>query len=113
MTTKPGNPHAKSGAIFSTFTHGLCAYNVWRLNDDVTAIEFSYRRRRESPKLHTADRGGIWWNQTWYNEIQLCALICGFRILIKYSTRNIVDWDMEFWGFAWTEIDNGRFNPYS
>ena len=54
-----GKSHGKSGAIFSTFTHGLCSYNVRRLNDDVTVIEFSYWRRRESPKLHTADRGGI------------------------------------------------------
>ena len=40
------NFYVISGAIFSTFTTGLCAYNARVLNDDVTAVELMVNRKR-------------------------------------------------------------------
>ena len=48
------NPHGDRDAIhvFSTFTRGLCSYNVRFFNDNITAVELSYWRKRESQTTH-------------------------------------------------------------
>ena len=61
------NSHQDCGAIFSTFTHGLCAYNAQLLNNDVRAIKPSYRWRREFPKLRTSDHCRMCHN-SWQNS---------------------------------------------
>ena len=58
MTIKSGNSHGDRGAILVHLpVRGLCAYNAWLLNNDITTIEVSYCRRREFPKLYTVGRG--------------------------------------------------------
>ena len=43
--------------LICMITHGLCSYNAWLFNDDVTAVVVSYWRRREFPNCAWLHRG--------------------------------------------------------
>ena len=54
-----GIPSRSWRYLICIITRELCSYNAWLLNDDVTAIEVSYWRRREFPNYARLLRGRI------------------------------------------------------
>ena len=60
-----GIPSRSWRYLICIITRGLCSYNARLLNDDSTAIEVSYWRRRESPNYTRLHRGRMSTN-SWY-----------------------------------------------